>query len=509
MIDDHRPIYILMIEDSEDDALLVSEQLRLEGWNIHPRRVESVEALDDALRSGRWDVVLSDQEMPEFDAFRALEQVRRFDPAMPFVIVSGKIGETTAVEAMQAGVSDYVMKGDIERLAVSIEKAIAQASAERSRQEAEQALKRREAYLRAITSHIPGMVFRMGLAEGNPSFLYVSDGAQYLLHCSPSDLRTDPALFFSRVHADDIGSLREALQACYEGERYLNWTGRLDCDWDSKWVNLRGTVDWEDGKPFLDGVMLNVTQSKRNELRLEHSRRELEALTDRLHEVREEERANIAAEVHDELGSMLTAAKMELFTTSRWAGRTCADSQAVDELTRRIDTVGERVDSAVETVRRIARDLRPKMLDDLGVRTALEWYAEEFARSTDLDLELDLDDDLPPMGNELETAIFRIAQETLTNVARHARATSARLSLTGGEHGLELRVRDNGQGIRPERIFRPDSTGLAGIRQRARQVGGAARVSGEPGRGTEVAVHFPVRDVDQQDATSHGGHTAS
>jgi two-component system, NarL family, sensor histidine kinase UhpB len=237
------------------------------------------------------------------------------------------------------------------------------------------------------------------------------------------------------------------------------------------------------------GVLMlrDVTERRRAEEESRRSRRELRALAARLQSVREEERRRIAHEIHDELGQALTALKIDLawlkgrLPTREW------------EPVGRYASVIERIDKTIAAVRRIATELRPSVLDHLGMAAAVEWQALEFERRTGITTRVDLPPDAVELEDERATAVFRIFQETLTNVARHSRATRADVALrvTGSE--LMLEVHDNGRGITEEELDDAHSLGLVGLRERAVACGGSVNIRGTPGAGTTVSLHIPVR----------------
>jgi signal transduction histidine kinase len=211
---------------------------------------------------------------------------------------------------------------------------------------------------------------------------------------------------------------------------------------------------------------------------------QLRALTLRLESLREEERSRIAREVHDELGGALTAIKMDISRLQTAVLRTAP------ELQPQLQSLLALVDTSVQTVRRIATDLRPALLDDFGLEAAIEWQVQEYERRTGIACEarLAIEAVLDPAT---ATALFRVLQEALTNVARHAQATRVEVSLSEKAGALVLVVRDNGQGFEPADAARSPSLGLVGMRERVFAIGGSLALESTPGQGSTVRVTLP------------------
>lgn len=232
----------------------------------------------------------------------------------------------------------------------------------------------------------------------------------------------------------------------------------------------------------------DITDRKRTEAEIERSREQLRKLSAHLQSVREKERTRIARELHDELGQMLTALN---------TGLVLLNNKIPEELTTLRDKTGSMIDlvgMTMQTLKRIYMDLRPGMLDHLGLAVAIGWQAGEFEKRTGLRCKVRVDPEDLVLDPELSTAIFRIFQETLTNVARHAEATRISVHLKRNTKGIELAVRDNGEGITEEQLTKPDSFGLIGIRERTHHWGGEVRIIGKRGRGTIVKVSIPVQE---------------
>jgi signal transduction histidine kinase len=203
--------------------------------------------------------------------------------------------------------------------------------------------------------------------------------------------------------------------------------------------------------------------------------------------VREEERTRISREIHDELGQSLTALKLDL----SWLIRRLTKDQA--PLLEKVTDMSRLIDMNIQTVKRIAAELRPGLLDDLGLTAALEWQAEEFEQRQGIRCELRISPEDISLERELSTAVFRIFQETLTNVVRHAHARKVSVNLRKSRNVLTLSVRDDGRGITQKQIAGPTSIGLIGMRERVGLLGGKVSISGAKNRGTLVRVTIPLQ----------------
>jgi signal transduction histidine kinase len=222
------------------------------------------------------------------------------------------------------------------------------------------------------------------------------------------------------------------------------------------------------------------------------ARRRLRNLAGYLEDARERERTYIAREIHDEFGQALTALKMDL----AWLAKRLPVDQ--DGLLAKVASMSELVDSSIHMVRRIATDLRPGVLDHLGLVASIEWQAQEFAKRAGFDCQLHLTDRELTLDEDLLTAVFRIFQETLTTVVRHAEATEVRVELREDADELVLIVQDNGKGMTESQITRSKSLGLIGMQERARSWGGRVMFQATPGKGTTVTVRVPLVNATEE-----------
>jgi PAS domain S-box-containing protein len=244
------------------------------------------------------------------------------------------------------------------------------------------------------------------------------------------------------------------------------------------------------GRKLYTVVLRDVTARKRTEQELETSRTQLRALAARVESVREEERTRLARDVHDQLGHALTALKMDL----AWLGRRGhLDNPVAAEQVRGMT---ELLDETIRQVRRMATNLRPPVLDDVGLAAAIEWQARDFETRTGITCQLTTELPERELDRDVATAIFRIFQEALTNVARHAGASVVEVRMPASPDHVVLIVEDNGRGITAEELEGMKSLGILGMRERARLLKGDVTITGEPGVGTRVTVTVPAARVE-------------
>jgi signal transduction histidine kinase len=229
-----------------------------------------------------------------------------------------------------------------------------------------------------------------------------------------------------------------------------------------------------------------IAERRRVEEHLRKSEENLRALAAHLQSVREEEWTRIAREIHDELGQSLTGLKMDLI----WVANRLPGDQRV--LSEKAKSMSGLIDDTIQSVRKIASRLRPEVLDQLGLTAAIGWHAADFRKRTGIRCKLVLPSDTLMLDRERSTAAFRIFQELLTNVARHADATRIDVALRVDSGALVLTVEDNGKGIAESAIHDPKSLGLLGMRERVLPFGGAIEVAGVQGKGTKVRVSISL-----------------
>jgi signal transduction histidine kinase len=314
-----------------------------------------------------------------------------------------------------------------------------------------------------------------------------------ILGLAPRLSRPGYRVFLAAVHSEDRALVRRAVRALLDKRHAYS----LDCrvsgadgvvrivQFQAEAMPAAGVGAGIGMQPLkLVGTIQDITERKNIEHELLESREQLRELSAYMEAIREEERKRIAMEIHDELGQLLTALKMDV---SLLKMRLAHDADAG----RKVDDMRELVEKTIWMVRNVASHLRPAALN-FGIVSALEWLVEDFGRRKGLSCQLWINGREPALDDAHATAVFRIVQASLTNVARHAGASRVDVTLTNTETTLDLYVSDDGCGFDPATARKGYSYGLLGMSERARLIGGSLRIDSSPETGTVVSIHVPL-----------------
>jgi signal transduction histidine kinase len=354
---------VLVVEDSTFDYEFLLIAFARHGMTVDTLRVETREEMCTALQEREWDIIISDHNLPQFSSFGALQVLQESAKDLPFIIVSGDIGEDVAVEAMRSGCDDYLLKDRLTRLGPAVEAALARAAMRREKRLAEERLRESESRLSQLAAH--------------------------------------------------------------------------------------------------------------------------------LDRVKEEERAALSRDLHDEVGGALAAVNFGIATLRKHL-------ESSEEAALALDRLRDQVANAALSVQRLMKELRPSILD-AGLVPALEWHTREFQRRTGIRTLFSSNKEEVSFSHEISTVAYRVCQESLVNVMKHAQARETRVELFCDENNVTLEVRDNGRGINPSDLKKPSSFGVYGMQERARSLGGWLEVSGSSA-GTTVMLSLPWRDHEAKGA---------
>ncbi len=336
---------------------------------------------------------------------------------------------------------------------------------------------------------LPGMACKITLdRQGRLNFPYVSEGCIDLLGVKPVDLSRQPQLLLKLLHPDDKKSFRQSMRLSVKHASAWNWEGRIvmSPNNDIKWINLRAAYHNTDaGGTNWKGFVVNITQNKQAEIEIKQSRQRLRELSSHIELIKEEERTRIAREIHDEIGVLLTALKMDLSWLSH---RLDSDVllEKTQDMARLLDTAGRAANNLVHS-------LRPGSLDCFGIVATIEIEAREFTKRTGIPCKIIKSDEQMDLSDEQSITLFRVFQETLNNIMKHASAHHVEVEILNAAHRhVELIVSDDGCGFDEEARNKPRSFGLRGIQERIRQLGGKVSIASKPGKGTKIAVSLPL-----------------
>lgn len=353
------------------------------------------------------------------------------------------------------------------------------------RRQVEAALRASEDRLRQVTRQLPLAIFEY-LPAPEPRFQSISEGVARLLSGSAGEILADPEVFFRGIHPDDVGGLAwrdPAAPPLLDFE----WIGRARSPAGAqRWLQIRATTGVNAaGERAIHGAVLDVTALKRAQQDLERSREELRRLALHREERVEQERARLAREFHDELGQVLTTARMHLQLLER---QLPAEADTARAAARDIEAM---IGEAGRSVKEIASDLRPAALN-LGLSAAVEWLAGRMLGTPGIAYTVSI----APLADRLDDnhaiVLFRIIQESLNNIVRHAGARNAHVTLDGLDRELHLLIEDDGKGFDPQAVDHAAHFGLLGIAERVMALGGAVEIDSSPGSGTRLSVSLPL-----------------
>jgi signal transduction histidine kinase len=455
--DRERPgaLRFLILEDNLSDAELIGSRLSEGGIGCELVRVQSRDAFTATLKEGRVDLILADHALPGSDGFWALGLARELRPGVPFIFVSGTLGEEIAIESMKSGATDYVLKHRLERLLPAVRRAIREAEERRQRERTGEGLARLASF--------PG-----------PGPIPASETA-----VPGEDAILDPAIQRRFPGPPGSGQRRPISADRTAGCQEKRKSG----------MQLATSEVYADGR----GLPGHATSALENAWLYEElcdRERALRNLAKRLLGAREEERRRVAYEVHDGLAQVAVAAYQNLQAFARrYAPET-------EQGKRELDRILGQVRTTVSDARRVIANSRPPALDDLGLAAAISLEVERLnEEGYQIGCEENLGDQRLP--REIELALFRVAQEALTNVRKHAETKWSKIELRRRDAEVYLGVRDFGRGFDPVALetsgSRPgERVGIAGMRERVGMLGGELQIKSRPEAGTTVAAIIPL-----------------
>lgn len=493
---------ILAVEEKNSNLGALARHLAVLAPHLS---VETVSAVDQALAQlseSDFDLIISEHSPPTIDGFKLLVEIRHQGWRTPFILVASTAREEMVVSAFKMGASDYVLKHaqHYAELALRIDLAIDRHDLTLASERAADELSERKRILAALREgekqlNLALDAGRVGLwswhvLTGRMEF---SSRWKAQIGFTDEDFFNEEKEWDARCHPDDLARWKETTKR-YLNSPWPNFTVEyrlLHKDRSWRWFILHADLEVDEaGKPMrMLGSQVDITALKQQQAELSSASARLQQLSRRLIDVQERERRHLARELHDEIGQVLTVAKMQLQSVAL-----APEAAPVLELIRA--PIGL-LDRLLAQVRSLSLDLRPPLLDDLGLVAGLNWLLKQHPRGSGSPLVvLSCNPDLRRCDPVIETACFRIAQEALTNAMRHSLAEKISLSLAVEGSTLRLSLRDDGKGFDAaaarSRAEKGGSLGLLSMHERASLAGGKLTLLSAPGRGTEVEVVFPL-----------------
>ena len=486
------PLRVLMIEDSEDDTLLLLRQLRRDGYDPIYSRVDTAEAMGEALDEQEWDIVIADYAMPSFSASAALSLLKQKGFDLPFIVVSGAIGEETAVALMKEGAHDFLTKNHLARLVPAIERELGDAKGRRQRKDAEEALRKRTHDLDERVKELNCLYNISELVERSDfSWEQVFQG---IVDVIPSGLQY-PEVGCARIVLDNLS---------FETENFLetNWKLAKDIIVYGEHIGYVEACDLEGkseeaGGPFLEekrGLINAIAERLGRVIERERSEENIRALSQQLLRAHEIERQKIASDLHDSLGADLSALKIGIDTLF-------GEGEIItEEHRKRASGLSKSAQQIITVVRDMAYELHPAGLQELGLVDTLRSYCEDFARRYHKKVDFfSVGVDQADLDFETQIIVYRSVQEGLTNVRKHADADQITVRLSASYPHIMLRIEDDGKGFDPERrlesVSKGKHMGLLSMEQRVAYLNGEMIIESRPMQGTKILIKFPFQEI--------------
>ncbi|SJZ68699.1 hybrid sensor histidine kinase/response regulator [Sediminibacterium ginsengisoli] len=472
-------LLVLLVEDDPFDAELVKRSLSQGGMDAELVVISNEEDYVRELQSRLFDVILSDHSLPRFSSVKALSLLNRIRPDIPFILVTGAMSDEFAVSILKEGATDYLLKSNLSRLPVAINAAIQQKEAIRKKNDAEKELRLSEQKYKVLFENNPMPMWM--LSRKTLNVIDVNEAAinhygyprEVFMQLNAVDLRP----------AEDVEQyLAHVKKEMAAGTRSSGVWRHMKANGDVIFVDIFASDFIYADEPVRLVLANDVTDKMHGRKMLEESYAEIRRLADHLQNVREEERVSMAREIHDVLGQMLTALRFDISMV-----RTNVKE---DQHREKLSDAVTMIDDIIKTVRKIATQLRPLLLDDMGLGAAIEWQNTEFSQRTGIECRFyeECSDALTDLNRDVAIGLFRIFQEVLTNISRHAKATYVHTVLSCNEHYIMLNIRDNGRGFDPQEVKKKKTLGILGMKERVLSMNGHMQLDSMPGEGTTVAI---------------------
>jgi signal transduction histidine kinase/DNA-binding NarL/FixJ family response regulator len=505
-----KTIKILHIEDNAIDADLVARELKKANMPFSQIIVNSKDAFSNALEMTMPDIVLSDHSLPSFNSLEAIKIIKSKGILVPFILITGNTSEEFAVSVIKAGADDYVLKDRIQRLPSAIKNAVERFELDVIRltikKEKEEGDKLAIEELKKLTERLQLATSSSGIGIWEWDIITnqaIWDKEMYTLYgIKPANNTFIFNNWLSCLHPDDQHKGAENIQLAISGEKEFNTEFRIVWgDGSIHYIKARGVVEWDDDKNPVrmlganwDITNLKLLEAEKDKVTkaVEISEKRARSFAKQLNDVLEEERSHIAREIHDEFGQQLSGIKMSLSLLLKNSGSSPTVQVIVDHLI-------SDVDNSIKSLRRIANELRPVLIDKFGLFAAIECLVKEFEKKTGISSRVYVDINQPNINKKVEINIFRICQEALTNIAKHAEASEVKISIENHHQRLLIKINDNGKGISHQTLHNPLSMGLLNMKERANLIGAELSVRSNARQGTFIKLEVNTNEGENTD----------
>ena len=483
-----RKLHILVAEDDEADRELLSLFIESTGLDCAVTFCKSAEEIRAKLSEQRWDTVICDHRMPHFTSNDALQMMREMRRPPPLIVVSGNIGESAAVQLLHDGAANVVQKDRLGRLGHAISRAVTTWELREASESAQFALKDSENRFRSLTELAPVGIYLTNMGQ---QVMYANECFRQI-----TGLSTDILVgrdWRMALHIEDDTAAFQATEAFTSSpDTPLDFETRLTrSDGSVTWLigTMLAQYDEDDDLTGHIGVITDITERKRAEIDLLASEQRLRDLSSHIFLIEEDQRATIAREIHDDIGSSLTGIQMDVAWLKRELAAIVIERP---EIGGRLEDLAKLIKETGSISRRIAKALRPGILDQ-GIVPAIQWLALEHQRRYGVSCEFAPPADEPTLVEGQSISLFRVVQEALTNIAKHAAATEIEIVMFIRPRELTLEIRDNGRGLQKVKSDSEGGFGMLGMRERIQSIGGWMEVDSLLGRGVTVMIGVPYQ----------------
>jgi len=482
---------ILIVEDQASDAELMAFELRQANLTFTARRVDNDLDFIRELEQSPPDLILSDHHLPHFNGPAALALAQERCPDVPFIFVSGAMGEEVAIDNLKRGATDYVLKDRLSRLAPAVKRALREAVEIRERLQAEEALRQSEQNYRLLVSSIPAVVYK-GYLDWSVDFF--DRKIEELTGYKREEFDSRRLKWLDLMVREDLPAAEKAIRRALRGDgayyrefRIRTRDDRILC------IQDRGQLIFnaEGGVEFFSGVFFDATETQRSKMALQESERRLRYLSSELLTAQEHERKRLSMELHDELGQSLTVMKLRTRAIEKGLR---PDEQS--DLKQECLELLAYLDQVIDNVRRLSRDLSPSILEDLGLLAALKYLVDGIGKYFLVEQSFEVQDLNGLFSLESQIIIYRIFQECLHNITKHAGPCRVSVALRQEDGAVTFNIEDDGVGFDVTQISGRDASrrglGLVALYERGRMLGGSCQVWSRQGAGTKIVCRIPI-----------------